>query len=322
MSDVLAAAVRSGPLVLDGGLGTHLATLGHDVSGALWSARLLRTDPGALRQAHLDFLRAGAEVLLTASYQASVEGFASVGLDRADALRLVAGSVRVAREAVAESEAEGRPPAMVAGSVGPYGAVLAGGEEYTGAYVDPGWRDGRPMDVGALRDFHRGRMAVLLEAGADVLACETLPALAEVEAVLLVAQELGAPVWLSLSTVTTPDGAVLTRRGEPAAEAFAMARGVAGVVAVGVNCTDPAGTTAAVGVAAAASGLPVVVYPNSGESWDAAGRRWSGQARFDPAAVDGWLAAGARMVGGCCRVGPAEVADLARHVHSSCLTPW
>ena len=317
MNGSLAAALGRGPVVLDGGLGTHLATLGHDVSGPLWSAHLLRDDPAALRRAHLDFLRAGAEVVLTASYQASVEGFARIGVERSEALELLARSVTVAREAVSESVAEGRAPALVAGSLGPYGAVLAGGEEYTGAYVDPGWRDGQPMDVAALRAFHRERMAVLLAAGADVLACETLPALAEVEAVLLAAQDLDATLWLSLSTVTAPDGSVLTRRSEPASEAFAMARGVPGVVAVGVNCSDPAGTAAAVRVAAAASGLPVVAYPNSGEAWDAARRRWSGQARFDPAAVDGWLEAGARMVGGCCRVGPPEVAGLARHLHRS-----
>lgn len=317
MTGALTAALGSGPVVLDGGLGTHLATLGHDVSGPLWSAQLLRDDPAALRQAHLDFLRAGAEVVLTASYQGSVEGFGRVGTTREEALSLIARSVAVARDAVDGSVAEGRPPALVAGSLGPYGAVLAGGEEYTGDYVDPGWRDGPPMDVAALRAFHRERMAVLQAAGADVLACETLPALAEVEAVLLAAQDVAAPVWLSLSTVTTADGAVLTRRGEPAADAFAMARGVAGVVAVGVNCTDPAGTAAAVRVAAEASGLPVAAYPNSGEAWDAGGRRWTGRARFDPADVDDWLAAGARLVGGCCRVGPAEVAELARHLHGA-----
>jgi len=292
---------------MDGGLATHLETRGHDLSGALWSAVLLREDPGAVRSAHEDYLRAGAQVLLTASYQASVPGFARLGLDRAQALALIARSVDVARQAVQHT---GRQ-AWVAGSVGPYGAVLAGGQEYTGEYLDPGFAGGHPMTVPSLRAFHRERMAALADAGADVLALETVPALAEAEALLLAAADVGLPVWLSLTTVVDEDGVVRTRRGEPAAEAFAMARDVAEVLAVGVNCCDPLGVSAAVTVAASASGLPVVVYPNSGETWDGAARRWTGSPDLDLAAVQGWVDAGARLVGGCCRVGPEQVADLA-----------
>jgi homocysteine S-methyltransferase len=150
----------------------------------------------------------------------------------------------------------------------------------------------------------------LADAGADVLACETVPAAAEAEALLAEADMLGVPVWLSLTTVVDGDGVVRTRRGEPAREVFAMARDVDAVVAVGVNCTDPDGVLAAVG-AAAASGRPVVVYPNSGERWDAAARRWTGTAGLSPAGALGWVDAGARLVGGCCRVGPADIAGLA-----------
>ncbi len=303
----LREALTEGPVVLDGGLATHLETRGHDLSGDLWSAVLLREDPGAVRDAHADYLRAGAQVLVTASYQASVEGFALLGLDRDDALALVARSVAVAREAV---DVAGRP-AWVAGSVGPYGAVLAGGQEYTGEYLEPGFDGGRPLTVPALRAFHRERMTALAEAGADVLALETVPALAEAEALLLAATDVGLPVWLSLTTVVDADGVVRTRRGEPAAEAFAMARDVAEVLAVGVNCCDPLGVGTAVTVAAQASGLPAVVYPNSGEVWDGAARRWTGQPDLDLTAVQGWVDDGARLVGGCCRVGPPQVAALA-----------
>lgn len=296
------------PVVLDGGLATHLETRGHDLSGDLWSARLLHEDPYAVRDAHADYLRAGAQVLLTASYQASVEGFARSGLDRGEALTLVARSVAVAHEAV---DLTGHP-AWVAGSVGPYGAVLAGGQEYTGEYLGPGY-DGRPpMTVPSLRAFHRERMTALAEAGADVLALETVPALAEAEALLLAAGDVGLPVWLSLTTVVDGGGVVRTRRGEPAADAFAMVRDVDEVLAVGVNCCDPLGVSAAVAVAAAASGLPVVVYPNSGETWDGAARRWTGSPDLDLVAVQGWVDAGARLVGGCCRVGPQQVADVAQ----------
>ena len=146
-----------------------------------------------------------------------------------------------------------------------------------------------------------------------MLACETVPAAAEAEALLAEATDLGVPVWLSLTTELGDDGIVRTRRGEPAADVFAMARSVGAVVAVGVNCTDPAGVDPAL-AAAAAAGTPLVAYPNSGEAWAAATRRWTGTGGVDADAVPRWVGAGARLVGGCCRVGPAGIAALARTV--------
>ena len=166
------------------------------------------------------------------------------------------------------------------------------------------------MTIADLRAFHRPRMELLAGAGADVLACETVPAAAEAEALIAEADALGVPIWLSLTTVTGEDGVVRTRRGEPAADVFAMAAGVDAVVAVGVNCTDPGGIGAAI-EAASRSGKPVVVYPNSGEAWDAVARRWTGIPGISPDAVPRWVAAGARLVGGCCRVRPADIETLA-----------
>ncbi len=290
-------ALLAGPVVLDGGLATELERAGHDLSSALWSARLLRDDPDAVRAAHEAFFAAGADVATTASYQASSAG--PGGLDRDEAARLLQRSVAVAAQA---RDAAGR--GWVAASVGPYGAVLADGSEYTGAYA-------RELGVAGLRAFHRPRLEVLAAAGPDVLACETLPAAAEVEALLGALTGLGVPAWLSLTTVTGADGSVRTRLGEPAEEVFALARGVDAVLAVGVNCTAPGGAAAAVELAARASGKPVVVYPNSGEVWDGAARRWTGSPDLAAADVDSWVAAGARLVGGCCRVGPAQVAAVA-----------
>ena len=292
----LATALAAGPVVLDGGLATELEVQGHDLSSALWSARLLRDDPEAVVAAHATFAAAGAQVATTASYQVSVEGLAAVGLDAAEARRLVVRSVHLAER--------GAPEAWIAGSVGPYGAALADGSEYTGDYADE-------VGVDRLRQWHRPRMQWLAEAGADVLACETVPAAAEAEALLAEADMLGMPVWLSLTTVLDGDGVVRTRRGEPAEEVYAMAYGTDAVVAVGVNCTDPDGILPAV-AAASAAGKPVVVYPNSGERWDAASRRWTGTAGLSPAGALSWVDAGARLVGGCCRVGPDDVAALTR----------
>jgi homocysteine S-methyltransferase len=297
----LAEALAAGPLVLDGGLSTELESRGHDVTSALWSARLLRDDPAAIVGAHAAFAAAGAQVATTASYQATFPGFAAAGIDAGQARTLMTRSVTLARDGLAAAGRTG----WVAASVGPYGAFLADGSEYTGDYVDD-------VTVAELREFHRPRLHVLAEAGADVLACETLPAAAEVEALLAELAELGAPAWISLTAVTGPDGVVRTRRGEPLADVLAMARDVDPVIAVGVNCTDPAGVPAAVQVAAAASGKPVVACPNSGEVWDAAARRWTGQAGVGD--VTGWLAAGARLVGGCCRVRPDDVRAIAAAV--------
>jgi homocysteine S-methyltransferase len=291
----LADALATRPVVLDGGLSTELEARGHDVSSALWSARLLRDDPAAIVAAHAAFAAAGAEVATTASYQATVQGFGAVGVDADDARRLIASSVALARE--------GQGAGWVAGSVGPYGAMLADGSEYSGGYVES-------VGVAELRAFHRPRMELLAEAGADVLACETVPAAAEAEALLAEADALGVPIWLSLTTVVDDDGVARTRRGERAADVFAMAAGIDEVVAVGVNCTVPAAVGPAV-AAAAVAGKPVVVYPNSGEVWDAAARRWTGAPGVSPDAVPGWVEAGARLVGGCCRVRPADIGTVA-----------
>ncbi|MFJ1708611.1 homocysteine S-methyltransferase [Kitasatospora sp. NPDC088346] len=292
-----AAALAAGPLVLDGGLSNQLVAAGYVLADELWSARLLMDRPQALVDAHLGYFRAGAQVAITASYQASFEGFARRGVDRAGAARLLASSVELARTAAA-SAGPGRR--WVAASVGPYGAVLADGSEYRGRYG---------LSVAQLERWHRPRVEVLAAAGPDVLALETVPDVDEAEALLRVVQGLGVPVWLSFSAAGG-----LTRAGQPLAEAFAMAAEVPEVVAVGVNCCPPPDADLAVPLAAQVSGKPVVVYPNSGERWDAGARGWTGGATFRGDRVALWVGDGARLVGGCCRVGEREIGELARVV--------
>jgi homocysteine S-methyltransferase len=292
----LADALAVGPVVLDGGLSTELEARGHDVSSALWSARLLRDDPAAIVAGHAAFAAAGAQVATTASYQATVEGFAAAGVGAGEARRLIASSVALAREGQGGA-------GWVAGSIGPYGAMLADGSEYTGAYV-------ADVTVAELRAFHRPRMELLAAAGADVLACETVPAAAEAEALIAEADALGVPIWLSLTTVLDDDGVVRTRRGERAADVFSMTAHVDAVVAVGVNCTAPDVVGPAV-TAASSAAKPVVAYPNSGEGWDAVARSWTGTPGIAPDAVPAWVQDGARLVGGCCRVRPADIGRIA-----------
>jgi homocysteine S-methyltransferase len=287
-----ARALADGVLVLDGGLSNQLEAQGCDLSDALWSARLLTDGPEQIEAAHTAYVRAGARVLLTSSYQATFEGFARRGVERAEAERLLVRSVELAREAASGAGAE----VWVAASVGPYGAMLADGSEYRGRYG---------LSVRELERFHRPRIEVLAGAGPDVLALETVPDADEAEALLRAVAGCGVPVWLSY----TIDGG-RTRAGQEQAEAFAVAAGNDQVVAVGVNCCDPADAEEAVATAVAVTGKPAVVYPNSGERWDAEARGWRGDVAFDPALATAWTAAGARLVGGCCRVGPATIAAL------------
>ncbi|MHB9863382.1 homocysteine S-methyltransferase [Streptomyces sp. YIM S03343] len=280
-------ALAAGPLVLDGGMSNELEAQGHDLGGALWSARLLRDAPEAITAVHRAYFEAGAQVAITASYQATYEGFAQLGISRAETTTLLRRSVALAREA-----ADGR--GWVAASVGPYGAMLADGSEYRGDYG---------LTVAELTRFHRPRLEALAEAGPDVFAVETIPDIREAEAVLTALDGLGLPAWLSYSIRGTT-----TSAGQPLTEAFALARSSAAVVATGVNCAPPAEAAPAL---AQVTGLPGVAYPNGGGVWDPQARSWQGAEDEIADLAPSWAAAGAALVGGCCRVGPAGIKELA-----------
>jgi homocysteine S-methyltransferase len=287
----LADAVAAGPVVLDGGLATQLESQGHNLDSALWSAQLLHDNPDAIVQAHLAYFMAGAQVATTASYQASIGGFAQAGIRQSEAARLIQRSVRLAEQA--RASCDDSIDRWVAGSVGPYGAALADGSEYRGDY---------DLSVDELRAWHRPRIALLAEFGVDILALETIPCLAEVEALLAELDGSGQPCWLSVTCAGDR-----TRAGEPAAEAFSLARDVEEIVAVGVNCIDPTDAYPLVRSARESTGKPVVAYPNSGERWDASARAWTGPVTFRAEEVKDWISTGARLVGGCCRVGPTAI---------------
>ena len=298
-----AATTVAAPMILDGGLATELEARGHDLSDRLWSARLLVDDPDAIEDVHLAYFRAGAQVATTASYQATVRGFATAGLDRDAALGAIRSSVELARRARDRFVAEGGggEGLRVAGSVGPYGAMLADGSEYRGDY-DPG--------EAALRDVHGPRIEALLDAGADILAIETIPTLREARVLVDLVAESGATGWLSYQC----RDASTTAAGDPIQEAVAIAADVPGIVAVGVNCTAPRHVPALLAAAGGATTKPLIAYPNAGDAWDARDRRWVGTdstGGFDPTAVASWAAMGAAWLGGCCGTGPADIAALA-----------
>ncbi|MEV0584695.1 homocysteine S-methyltransferase [Nonomuraea sp. NPDC050310] len=281
-------------LILDGGLATHLEALGADLSDELWSARLLLEDPALIRRVHADYFAAGAGVATTASYQASLPGFAARGLSAAEAERLMRSSVRLAAEARDEHGA-----GLVAASVGPYGAYLANGAEYTGAY---------DLDEDGLLEWHRPRWEILATSGADLLAIETIPSVAEGRALARLLRETpDVEAWVAYSC--RDEGHL--NDGTPIEEAAAVFADIPHVMAVGVNCTAPRHIPGL--VERLRGGKPVVVYPNSGETWDAADRRWLGLA--DPVeygeAAASWPA---ELIGGCCRTTPEHIRQIREHL--------
>lgn len=290
-----------GVVVLDGGLATELEARGFDLSDDLWSARLLLENSDAIRRLHRDYLEAGADCVISAGYQATVEGFARRRIEQAAAEDLLRLAVELALEARddfwGDRRRRGRLKPLVAASVGPYGAYLADGSEYTGDYE---------LDEGALVDFHRRRLEVLSAAGADLLALETIPSAVEARALARLLGEVpGPPAWLSFCCRDD-------RRlgdGSDLAATVATLGGGERIAAFGVNCVAPRHVPGLIACLRGATEKPIAVYPNSGEAWDAAARRWTDRARpLDlGVAVVEWRRAGARLIGGCCRTGPRDV---------------
>ena len=299
-----------GVVILDGAMATELERRGADIADPLWSAKILLEAPELIRQVHYDYFAAGADVAITASYQASFAGFAARGLTRDEAAALMRLSVTLAQDArdafwADPSNRAGRTRPLVAASVGPYGAFLADGSEYRGDYG---------LSRAELIAFHRPRLEVLLDAGPDLLACETIPCLAEAEALCrLLSEYPTVPAWLSFACC---DDAHVCH-GETLAACVAAAD-VPNVVAVGVNCTPPRYVEPLLRSVAGTTDKLILTYPNSGEQWDAAAKCWlpgTGVTAFAaPARL--WYAAGARLIGGCCRTTPADVADMARVLRS------
>ena len=295
-------------IILDGALATELETRGADLNDPLWSAKLLVENPALIRQVHNDYLVAGADVIITASYQASFEGFARRGLNAEGATALMQLSVQLANEArdafwADAHNRENRIKPLVAVSIGPYGATLADGSEYTGNYG---------MSKEALIDFHRPRMAVFAEmiknGKADLFACETIPCQIEAEALIEVLTEFPqVKAWLSFSCCDEKH----VCHGELFAECVALANASAQIVAVGLNCTPPQYAGALIAQAAQMTEKPIIVYPNSGESWDNTNHTWhTHRGMHDDAfcvMAENWLEAGASVIGGCCRTSPATI---------------
>ena len=276
---------------LDGGLSTALENNGNKLTTSLWTGELIRTDPAQITKAHLDFINAGAQIIITSSYQLSYTGCGARGWSEAETNQALIATTALAKKAVTESGKN----VKVAASVGPYGASLADGSEYKGNYG---------VSKQVLTDFHAKRLEILISTSPDLLALETMPDTVEVEVLLELLSDCPIPFWVSYSCKAGNQ----TSAGQSFAQAVAIAQDA---IAVGINCTAPELITDL--LRSANSKKPYVVYPNSGRIWDAVKKEWTGSegVGFDEKLVSEWKAAGAQYIGGCCGIGPTEIEQLA-----------
>ncbi|KAL3846543.1 hypothetical protein ACJMK2_017522 [Sinanodonta woodiana] len=300
----MSASLLHGVHSLDGGTASELTRIGcmHFCGDPLWSSRLLYTNPEAIVQVHKNFLLAGAEVVFTATYQAWLEGCQKhLGLTKEEAIRVMESGVKLARKACQEicketGEAEG----LVAGSVGPYGASLLDGSEYTGNYIEK-------ITSQELVDWHRPRMKALVDSGADFLAIETIPVLREAEAIVRLLQEF--PAAEASVSFSCKDGSH-TCHGELFSDAVRSVCQSDQVIAVGLNCTSPQYVTPLLkSIGHLQIKKPILVKPNSGELWDAIDKKFYGQNHFQDLSdcIDDWIDQGAQWIGGCCQIYPKDI---------------
>ena len=291
--------------IIDGAMATELEGRGCDLNDALWSAKVLLEQPELIRAVHLDYFNAGADIAITASYQATVEGFAKRGLSREQAANLIKKSVQLAQEARDEFWAKeenqiGREYPLIAGSVGPYGAYLADGSEYRGDYK---------LSEDELIAFHRPRVEALIASGADLLACETIPCGVEARALIrLLAEFPGMTAWF---TFTAKDGGHISN-GESISDIAAFLDKQPQAAAIGINCSSPLYIPDLIREIKKSTDKPVIVYPNSGEVYDASTNTWHGETSCDSFGMQSkdWYEAGASLIGGCCRTTPGHIREI------------
>lgn len=309
-----------GVMILDGAMATELEKEGAHLNDELWSARLLLDNPEAIARVHTRYFEAGADCAITASYQATVIGFMQHGLSEHEAVEMIDRSVQLAVEArdefwnrytaeqaealstgaAASSTSPARPKPLVAASVGPYGAYLADGSEYRGDY-------GKTEQE--LFDFHYDRIRILIEAGADILACETIPCLVEAQAIARVLQHFpGVYAWISFSG---KDGQHISN-GETVAQCASWLESQEQVAAIGINCTALEHIPSLITQLKQHTSKPIIVYPNSGEQYDPVTKTWHGQVCDHVYGQDAqqWYELGARLIGGCCRTTPDDIASI------------
>lgn len=294
-------------IIIDGALASELQRRGCDLNDSLWSAKVLIEQPDLIRQVHYDYFKAGADCATTASYQASPLGFAKKGISLDESIRLIKKSVELAQQAKEQylDQIGKNKPLFIAGSVGPYGAYLADGSEYTGNYQ---------LSEDEFIKFHQIRIQALIDAKADILACETLPNFAEIKALVKVLKQYPSmTAWFSF---TLKDANHLSD-GTSLKEVIDYLNNVDQVVSVGINCIALEEVTAALTVLQTLTRKPLIVYPNSGEQYDPTTKQWHKNHQHNCTfknQLPTWLKLGAKLIGGCCQTTPKDIAEIADYL--------
>ena len=293
--------INTYPLLIDGGLSNQLEKQGHDLNHKLWSAKLLESDPEAIIKAHLAYLEAGAQCITTASYQASIPGFMSIGYDMATAESLIKKSVHLAEKAIKRFHLNGSKP-FIAASVGPYGAYLADGSEYHGNYG---------ISEETLREFHEHRISLLDHSNADILACETIPSFKETLVLANILKDMNKQTWVSFSCKDE----FHINDGTPIEDCVDILSDHPNIFAIGVNCTSPKYISGLVkAIKPKIKDKRIIVYPNSGDIYNAETKVWSELSSSEQLLNQAkeWLDLGVDIIGGCCRIGPKDIKSLSR----------
>lgn len=294
-------------IIIDGALASELQRRGCDLNDSLWSAKVLIEQPDLIRQVHYDYFKAGADCATTASYQASPLGFAKKGISLDESIKLIKKSVELAQQAKEQylTQIGKNKPLFIAGSVGPYGAYLADGSEYTGNYQ---------LSEEEFIEFHQIRIQALIDAKADILACESLPNFAEIKALVKVLKQY--PTMTAWFSFTLKDANHLSD-GTPLKEVIDYLNNVDQVVSVGINCIALEEVTAALTVLQTLTRKPLIVYPNSGDQYDPTTKQWHKNHQHNCTfknQLPTWLKLGAKLIGGCCQTTPKDIAEIADYL--------
>lgn len=292
-------------IIVDGALASELQRRGCDLNDSLWSAKVLFEQPELIRQVHYDYFKAGADCAITASYQATPLGFAKKGINLNDSIALIQKSVELAQQAKQQylSELDQPKPLLIAGSVGPYGAYLADGSEYTGAYQ---------LTEEAFMEFHYVRIKALIDANVDLLACETLPSFTEIKALTKVIKQFPKiSCWFSF---TLKDDQHLSD-GTPLSLVVEYLNNIEQIASVGINCIALEKVTSSLNVLNKLTSKPLIVYPNSGEVYDPLTKQWHPNPQHNCTFANqltNWIESGAKLIGGCCQTTPNDIANIAK----------
>ncbi len=300
---------KQNALILDGALGTQMQNHGFNINDSLWSAKFLDENPNAIKLVHKEYLEAGADCIITSSYQASLEGFLEKGFSEEKADHLISSSIKIAKDTRDEFwesyKNSDRLKPLVAASIGPYGAYLANGAEYSGAYE---------ISEKKLSSFHKRRLDTIMKMSPDIIACETIPLFSEIKILSKLLEKYKTTTsWLCLSAKNES----LTNAGDDVEEVISWLNAQKHIDAIGVNCTAPQYISTLVKKIKKLSDKLIVIYPNGGSAYNPITKLWesslTNSEEFAKMAYL-WNSLGANIIGGCCETTPKEIKKIREYL--------